>query len=124
MLRALTILLLYQLVGEIIGRSLGLPIPGPVLGMLLLFITLLIRGEAPLKLRQTSRTLLSHLALLFVPAGVGVMTHLALLRDEWLPIVVTLIVATYVTLVATALTMKLLLRLTGPRTDQGGNQYG
>ncbi len=71
-LNGVTLLLVYQLTGEILVRLLGLPIPGPVLGMVMLFVTLMIRGSAPPdSLSEASSALLSHLSLLFVPAGVG-----------------------------------------------------
>ena len=73
MLSALTQLLIFQLTGEIIARGLNLPVPGPVIGMLLLFLMLMLRGGPSSELRTTSQTLLQHLSLLFVPAGAGIM---------------------------------------------------
>jgi holin-like protein len=113
MARALTVLLLFQLVGEVIARLLDLPVPGPVIGMLLLLGALLLRGAAPDTLRDTAQGLLSHLSLLFVPAGVGVIVHIGRLQDEWLAILATLVLSTMLTLVLTAWAMCLLLRLTG-----------
>ena len=63
MLGALTLLLLYQLAGEVIVQFLTLPIPGPVVGMALLFLTLVIRGGVPDDLRGTANKLLQHLSL-------------------------------------------------------------
>ena len=108
MLGALTLLLVYQLVGEVIVQVSGLPVPGPVVGMLLLFLTLLARGSVPAWLRDTCQGLLSHLSLLFVPAGVGVMLHFKRLGAEWLPIVVALVASTVITIGVTALVMKAL----------------
>jgi holin-like protein len=110
MLQALLTLLLFQLFGEIIVRSLSAPIPGPVVGMLLLFVALLIRREVPKELKTTAQGLVGHLSLLFVPAGVGVMVHTALLQDEWLAIVATLIISTFITMIVTAVTMRFLRR--------------
>jgi holin-like protein len=109
-LPSLTILLLCQLAGEVIARLFKLPIPGPVVGMMLLFAGLVIRRGIPENLEKTGTTLLSHLSLLFIPAGVGVTVHLKLLADEWLPIVVALIVSTVVTLAVTGLVMQALAR--------------
>jgi holin-like protein len=109
MLAAITLLLVYQLVGEIVVVALGLPIPGPVIGMALLFATLAARGTAGDGLRQTANGLLRHLSLLFVPAGVGVMAHLGRLTDEWWPIAVSLVVSTLVTIAVTAVVMRALL---------------
>lgn len=110
MIRALAILLAFQLIGEIIVKLLAIPFPGPVLGMLLLFLTLEIRGTLSRELKETSQTLLSHLSLLFVPAAVGVMVHATLIQTEWLPILASLTVGTIVTIAVTALTTCVLLR--------------
>ena len=83
MLSALTQLLIFQLIGEVFARWLALPVPGPVIGMLLLFAALVLRGGADKELQTTSQTLLQHLSLLFVPAGTGVMLHLHRVADEW-----------------------------------------
>jgi holin-like protein len=101
MLFGLTILLVFQLVGETLAYAFSLPIPGPVIGMLLLFGFLQWRG-ATSELKDTAQLLLQHLSLLFVPAGVGIITYGALLRTEWLPIVVTLVASTALTLLASA----------------------
>lgn len=110
MIGALTTFLLFQLAGEAIVLLLGLPLPGPVIGMALLFSGLVLRGEAPEPLRRTAGNLLQHLSLLFVPAGVGVMLHLGRLGDEWLAIAAALVLSTAITIAATALVLRALLR--------------
>ncbi|MDO6442969.1 MULTISPECIES: CidA/LrgA family protein [unclassified Marinobacter] len=105
-LNGITLLLVYQLAGEIIVRLLGVSIPGPVLGMVMLFVTMMIRGRAPESVEQASTGLLSHLSLLFVPAGVGMITHFGRIADEWLPITLALLLSTVITMVATALIMQ------------------
>lgn len=110
MLGAFTLLLVYQLAGEVLVQLTGLPVPGPVVGMLLLFVTLAARGGAPQWLRDTCNGLLAHLSLLFVPAGVGVLLHVQRLGAEWLPIVVALVASTVLTIGVTALVMRALQR--------------
>jgi holin-like protein len=109
MLGAITVLLVYQLAGEIVVVVAALPVPGPVIGMVLLSVHLIMRGRVAGTLRDTSHGLLSHLSLLFVPAGVGVMAHLHRLEEEWLPIVVSLVLSTLLTIAVTALVMRALL---------------
>ncbi len=109
MVAAMTVLLVYQLVGEIAVISLHLPVPGPVVGMGLLFVSLILRDGATEDLRATSSGLLRHLSLLFVPAGVGVMAHLNRIANEWLPISVSLVASTLLTIAVTALVMRSLL---------------
>lgn len=109
MLAALTQLLLFQLAGEVIARGLELPVPGPVLGMLFLFLALAWRGGAGGELQSASQGLLQHLSLLFVPAGTGIIVHLHRVADEWLPLLLSLFISTAATLAVTALVMRLTL---------------
>lgn len=109
MLGALTTLLLYQLTGEVLVRALNLSVPGPVLGMLLLFATLWWRGGPNKDLKETSQTLLSHLSLLFVPAGTGIIVHLHRVADEWQALTLSLLLSTAASLAITALVMKFML---------------
>ena len=119
MLFFVTLLLLCQLIGEAAVRLIDLPVPGPVVGMALLFLGLLIRGgEPPEELGQVAGGLLNNLALLFVPAGVGVMLHLDLVRAEWLPILAALIGSAVLTVAVTALLLSLTARLTGVEARQ------
>jgi holin-like protein len=110
MIAALTQLLVLQLVGEVIARGLQLPIPGPVIGMLLLFLLLAWRGGPTPALQSTSQGLLQHLSLLFVPAGTGIILHLHRIADEWLPLLLSLLVSTLLTLALTALAMRFCVR--------------
>ena len=114
----ITVLLVYQLVGEVISQSLDLPLPGPVVGMALLFLTLLVRGKLADGLRDTAEGLLRHLSLLFVPAGVGVILHLHLIQSEWKAISAALIVSTIATIAVTALVMVGLARLTNDKGEE------
>ncbi|PDV96577.1 CidA/LrgA family protein [Candidatus Chloroploca asiatica] len=122
MINALLSLLVFQLLGEVLVRAIGVPIPGPVVGMLLLFGALKLRGRVPDTLHKVSEALLNNLSLLFVPAGVGVMVHLNLLRTGWWQLLVTVIVSTLITLVVTALTMQGLVRV--QRRARGGQTDG
>jgi len=78
--------------------------------MVLLFLALQWRGALPDALRDTAQTLLSHLSLLFVPAGVGIIQYGALLREEWLALAIALVVSTLVTVAVTALAMRAFIR--------------
>ena len=118
MLNMLTLVFTCQLVGEALTRATALPLPGPVAGMVLLFLFLVFRGEVSDNLSRVSNALLSHLALLFVPAGVGVMLHFRLLGDDWLPIAMALIFSTIATILTTAWVMQLLVRRT--KGEQNG----
>lgn len=119
MLGALTVLLVYQLIGEVIVQFLRLPVPGPVIGLLLLFLTLSVRGKMAVSLRDTANGILQHLSLLFVPAGVGVMVHFARVSGEWLPIIIAVLVSTALAIAVTALVMRALMRGRSEAGDRG-----
>lgn len=110
MIGYLTVILLCQLIGEGLAGALALPVPGPVIGMLLLFCGLMLKGGLPDGLAQVSDGLLKSLSLLFVPAGTGVMLHLGVLGEALVPLGLGLIVSSTVALVVTSLLMKWLLR--------------
>ena len=114
-LNGITLLLIYQLVGEVSARLLQLAIPGPVLGMLLLFISLLVRDSLAETIEPATNALLSHLSLLFVPAGVGVMVHWGRIGNDWLPISVALVLSTLLTLGLTALFMHVFICFTATK---------
>jgi holin-like protein len=102
-LAGFTWLLVFQCAGEALVRLAGWPIPGPVAGMALLFVALLLRDKTPDALTVAAGGLGQHLSLLFVPAGVGVMMYVAQVTDEWLPILAALFVSTVLAIAATAL---------------------
>jgi holin-like protein len=110
-LNGITVLLIFQLIGEVGVHTLDLPVPGPVLGMFLLFICLLIRGTLPESLDTAATGLLRHFSLLFIPAGVGVIVHFDKFAVEWLPISVALLLSTFLTMAATAFIMLGAIRL-------------
>lgn len=122
MIGALATLLACQLAGEVLARALGLPVPGPVIGMVLLFAGLLLRGagaadgrerEAPEALSRTADGLLGNLGLLFVPAGVGVVLHLPLLARDWAPLSLAIVAGTLLAVGTTGLVAQALLRRLG-----------
>lgn len=106
MLFGILVLLICQLLGELIVTATALPVPGPVMGMLLLLLILIGRGVAPASLRTWADGLLKHLALLYVPAGVGLMLHLAAISQYWLAIIMALFISTLLTLVVTVLALR------------------
>lgn len=115
MLTAFTALLVCQLLGEVVVRALAVPIPGPVAGMALLFGVLVVHGKVPDALDRVGATLLGHLSLLFVPAGVGVITHLGRISGEPLALLLALGPATLIALVVTGWVMARL----APRDGDG-----
>ncbi|QTD45539.1 CidA/LrgA family protein [Ottowia testudinis] len=107
-LRGLAWLLVLQLADEVLARAFSLPLPGPVIGMLLLMPAL---GWRPLRepVAGVARFLLAHLSLLFVPVGVGVITHLGVLQQYGLKLMAVIAVSTWVGLAVSALALRALM---------------
>jgi holin-like protein len=118
MLRSLLLLFLCQLTGEFIQHLSRIPVPGPVIGMGMLFAGLVIRGGVPPELNGVGSGLLGYLSLLFVPAGVGVMAKADLLQAEWMPITIALIGSSVVAIAVSALAMQFIGRLSRPEPDE------
>ncbi|WP_278850968.1 CidA/LrgA family protein [Parasutterella excrementihominis] len=106
MIEGLVLLLVFQLLGNVAEMYFHLPVPGSVLGMFLLLIALIANDWLASWVRPISLVLISYLAVLFVPAGVGIMLHIDRLKNEALPIGVSLIVSTILTIAVTALVIK------------------
>ena len=117
MLNYLTLIFVCQLAGELFVTASSLPLPGPVVGMVLLFVFLVIRGRVlspgvPKDLAGVGDGLLNHLSLLFVPAGVGVMAHFALLEADWVALSTAIIGSSVLTIIVTAYTLLAIRKMT------------
>jgi holin-like protein len=117
MLNMITLIFCCQLAGEAVVAVAGIPVPGPVLGMVLLFAGLAIKGRIPEDLDRATGALLSNLSLLFVPAGTGIMVHLSLLAGDGLAVSVALVVSTVLTIAITGLLMQALTGGKRGKTD-------
>lgn len=106
MIKGLVILLLYQGAGEILALGLSSPVPGPVIGLVLLLGTLLWRQKTDPDVQMVAIGLTSHLGLLFVPAAVGVVSFLPLLKGHMLAILLVLVLSVVLAMAATALVLK------------------
>lgn len=119
MLVGITILLVFQLIGEISAYFLGGFVPGPVIGMAMVAVVLTLTGgmtflePAHRQTVDTSRAILAHLGILFVPAGVGIIQHLDLIRDRGFALLAIVLLSTVITLAVTVWVFILVKRLAG-----------
>jgi len=107
-LQGLALLLMFQVAGDALTHALGLPFPGPVVGFVLLLAALRIAAlRAPIA--TAADLLLTHLSLLFVPVGVGVITYLPVVSAHAAPLLVVIVLSTWIGLAVTALLLRRLL---------------
>lgn len=110
MIRGLVQILLFQGLGEIISKALGLPIPGPVVGLVLLLAMLLVRGKIDPDLDMVASGFAQYLGLLFIPAAVGVVMFIPQLAQHGLTIAFIIVVSVMLSIAASALTLKWLAK--------------
>lgn len=120
MIGAIALLLVCQLTGEVIHRLTGLPLPGSVIGMVLLLAWLAFVPRERLTLTQVTGWLTAHLSIMFVPAAVGVMEEGAIMSRYGLGIVVAVVASTLLTLVVTALVFRAVAGRDEPDSDTEG----
>ena len=119
MLLTLAILCFFQAVGEWVSVLSGLPIPGPVLGMVFLFITLLLVPRLNHHIAASSEQLLRSMMIMFIPVCVGIMTSYTLLKGQWLALVAAIVISTVLAMAVGALVMqKVMKRLEKQARDQ------
>lgn len=99
MLKGLLALVGFNLTGEIIVRTTGIPIPAAVIGMVLLFAFLLIKGGVPESIAKAGQGLIDNLGVMFVPAGAGITLYLGLIAKEWDVILIASLSSTTLTLI-------------------------
>ncbi len=118
-LQGFALLLYLQTLGELVSRGLGLPVPGPVVGMLLLLFVLgwrVVRDP----IAACAPFLLSHLSLLFIPVAVGITSYLPLLGTYWWRLLIVIVVSTWVGLAVTVLALRgFAPTSTAPATTKG-----
>ncbi|WP_454019517.1 CidA/LrgA family protein [Azospirillum sp. Marseille-Q6669] len=116
-LRPLALLLGCQLGGELFVRLLAVPFPGAVVGCATLFAFLVFRKRIPHGLGTIAEVLLRYLPVMFVPAGVGIMSDAQHLRDQWGALLVTLVISTVITVAATVWSFSAVARLVSQRHE-------
>tara|TARA_R110002074_G_C12425451_1_gene656322 strand:+ start:49 stop:450 length:402 start_codon:yes stop_codon:yes gene_type:complete len=109
-LLAFVVLVACNEAGNYVATELSLPVPGTVIGILILLVGLGVFRRVPEGLNDVSVYLLSHLNLLYVPAGVGVLGYVALVTRDFWPIVITLFVSTFLATIAGGLAFQFVQR--------------
>jgi holin-like protein len=103
-------LMAFWLLGELVVRAVSLPIPGQLVGMVALFVSLRLGWVKLDWIKAAAQLLLSHMMLLFVPVVVGVMLYYRVLAEAWLPVSAAVILGTLIVLLVSGGTVKLLER--------------
>lgn len=116
LLRELLIILVIYFAGEILANFLKLPVPGNIIGMILLLI-LLCTNVVKLEMVDTvSKFFLDHLAFFFIPAGVGLLTSLTVIKDSWIRLLLVCFLSTIITIGVTALVVDFMTKEKGKTT--------
>ncbi len=115
MILTIALLLSFQLAGLLIVTLFALPVPGPVMGMVLFLLALMTVDGLLQKTLPVVNVLLAHFALLFVPAGVGIIEHVERLKAEWLPISASILLSSILAIVTTVLVTRWVARLMRPK---------
>lgn len=111
MILTIALLLLFQLAGVVISALTGAPVPGAVIGMLLFLFALMTVRDLLQKTLPVVNVLLAHFALLFVPAGVGIIEYKDLLLSEWLPIGAAILGSSILAMTTTVLVTRFVMKL-------------
>lgn len=110
LLRELLIILSIYFIGQLISTSLHLPVPGNILGMLILLILLISNKLKLSQIETVSNFFLDHLAFLFIPACVGLMTSIYVIKDSWYKVLIVIVVTTIVIMISTGHIVQFLSR--------------
>ena len=99
MIYGLFIIFLYLTIGNLISSMIDNFVPGSVIGMLLLFASLLLKIVKADKIRPTANTLTQNMSLFFLPTGVGIVTATAILEKYWASILLSSIASTVLVII-------------------------
>ncbi|MHB8063359.1 MAG: CidA/LrgA family protein [Ruminiclostridium sp.] len=108
LLRQLLIILIICFIGEVLSKVVHIPLPGSIIGMILLFICLFLRLIKLERIEEISKFLLDHLAFFFIPAGVGLLAYVRILKENLLPILVICFITTFLVMIITGWTVQLI----------------
>ncbi|MCF6460179.1 CidA/LrgA family protein [Clostridium sp. Cult3] len=118
-LKQFSLILIILFWGQIIQQKADIPIPGTVLGMVILLILLMARIIKVERVEKITKILLEHLILFFVPAGIGIITVLDKIEDIWIPLLIILFISTMVVMIVTGLTIQILNKYTANKSRKG-----
>lgn len=121
-LRQLCIILLILSLGEILQLRFNIPVPGTILGMIILLFLLMIKVVKLKNIDSISTTLLNNFALFFVPANVGIMVYFEQVKAVWIKLLIIIIISTIVVMAVTGLTVQLLDKAISKQKK--GDKYG
>jgi holin-like protein len=116
LLRELLIILVIYFAGEVLVELTNITVPGSIIGMILLLILLCTKVVKLDMVDTVAKFFLEHLAFFFIPAGVGLLTSLSVIKDSWIRLVIVCILTTIITIGATALVVDFMTKEKGKVT--------
>ena len=118
LLRQFLIILIICFIGEVLSKVAHIPLPGSIIGMILLFICLLLGIIKLEMLEEISKFLLDHLAFFFIPAGVGLLAYVGILKENLVPILVICFLTTFLVMIVTGWTVQIIKKRLNRKTTQ------
>lgn len=108
LLRQFLIILIICFLGEVLSKVMHIPLPGSIIGMILLFICLLTGIIKIEMIQEISKFLLDHLAFFFIPAGVGLLAYVGILKENLIPIIIICFITTILVMIVTGWTVQII----------------
>lgn len=105
------------LLGEVIASLLPLPIPGNILGMIILFVLLYTKIIKVDNIINITNFLLNHLAFFFIPAGVGLMTSIGIIKTTWVQLLIVCLITTVIIIASTGIVVQFISRKTNKKQE-------
>ncbi|MBL4931203.1 MULTISPECIES: CidA/LrgA family protein [Clostridium] len=118
LLRELLIITLIYFLGEVLSRLLHIPIPGNILGMLILLACLCTNLIKLHQIEKVANFFLNHLSFFFIPAGVGLITSISVIKDSWYKLLVVCILTTIIVMVTTGHIVQFLVKFLSKGSEQ------
>ena len=117
-LKQFLIILVISLIGELLNKLLPLPVPASIYGMVILFIGLLSGVIKLSSVKEAGSFLIEIMPVMFIPAGVGLMSSWGVLKPLLVPVSVITVVSLVVVMAAGGLVSQAVIRITRKKNGE------
>ncbi|MBE6054007.1 MAG: CidA/LrgA family protein [Clostridium sartagoforme] len=117
--REAIIILGIYLIGELISKGLSLPLPGNIIGMIILLVLLCTKVIKVEKIESISTFFLDHLSFFFIPAGVGLISSFDSIKDSLIYILILCLITTAIVIIVTGTVVQCIIKFKGNKIKNG-----